>query len=207
MQWSLLEALTWSLEILNTRHQTGSHDFNVCNKTIAQLPENPVFHSEWLLLLREVVFYIFSIIIKSSWVLLLTETKALKSALLPWWSIFCSFLSLNEMGSGTVGFSESSSMLTATTVKCFDIFLMRSQALKKHIWKGIVDLRNSVQLLTQRKLVRSQDPDNTACVPVLLAIIHSDNWATCNEQLGPCVGAEAGPVLIWDKDRLLINGP
>lgn len=57
-------------------------------------------------------------------------------------------------------------------------------------------------------LLGSRDPDNTARVPVLLAIIHRDNSATCNEQPGLCVGAEAmGPVLIWDKDRLLISGP
>lgn len=90
------------------------------------------------------------------------------------------------------------------------LFLMRCLARKKHICEGTVTLTTcaSIQLLTQRKLTWSRDPDNTARVPVLSAIIHRDNSATCNEQPGLCVGAEAiGPVLIWDKDRLLISGP
>lgn len=113
------------------------------------------------------------------------------------------------MGSGAVCFSEPPSMLIATTVQCSDVFLMRCLAIKKKLWESTVNLTacTSDQLLTQRKLVWSQDLDNTACVPVLLAIIHCDNQTTCNEQLWPCVGAEARPVLIWDKDRLLINGP
>lgn len=63
--------------------------------------------------------------------------------------------------------------------------------MKDHLGSQCLTMCAFVQSLTSWKLVWSLDLDTTACAAVLSAIIHCDNSATCNEQLGPRVRAEA----------------
>lgn len=153
----------------------------------------------------------FSIIIKSSRVLLLTETKAFKSSLLPWWSYFCNFHSLNEMGSGTVCLSEPPSLLIEAAVNRSNVFFPPETRSHKKIPVGSccqsADVASVQSPHTKETCLKSgpwqQLPVFPSCRPLFTVTtkLHIMNNS------GPCVGAAAGPVLIWDKDRLLISGP
>lgn len=61
-RWLVVRKITEPVEILNTKHQTGSQTFMFLQKAIVQQPEkstllnkNPVSHFKCFLLLREVV--------------------------------------------------------------------------------------------------------------------------------------------------------
>ena len=102
------------------------------------------------------------------------------------------------MGSGTVCFSEPPSILIASTVQCFDVFLMRYQPLKNI---SVAALSVS-ELVLLSSFSHKGNVFGVGTLTTLLVFLSCWPLFTMTTKLhvmnnsGPCVGAEARPVLI-----------